>query len=105
MAGEVNFQKRLKDYFGPSFRAVSEKGNFDFMAVFSVQEEREDGTIVGLLWPEPNKNFYLEITDVAERDGEWWLVTPNETWVLRKVDKERSEGFAKALADEGISGD
>lgn len=100
----MSFKKRFTDFFGPSFRAVAERGNFDFMAILQIQEEREDGTVIALMWPEPLKNFYLAITDVLEKDDEWWLITPNETWVARKVDPERSKGFAKALAEEGIRG-
>jgi hypothetical protein len=100
----VSFEKRFQKFFGPAFRAVAERQNFDFMAILQFQVERDDGTVVALMWPEPLKNFYLEITDVLEKETEWWLITPHETWVARRVEPARAKSFAKALASEGIHG-
>lgn len=100
---ELDFLKNLKAYFGPAFRAISVEQDFDFTCImqgFPVQDT--PGHIITLMWPTPYKNFYLDISNVEEKNGEWWLTTPNETWVLRKIDPAVSADFAKQMRAEGI---
>ena len=98
-----DFKKNLTAFFGPSFRAVSELDDFDFMAILQVQDERDDGTVIALMFPDPGKNFYMEITAVEEKGAEWLITTPRQRWAFRKVDSAQAEGFAKALQAGGVN--
>ena len=99
----LEFKNNLKAYFGLAFRAISVADDFDFTCIMQVMDDTRDGNVIALMWPTPYKNFYLVIENVEEKNGEWWITTPDETWVLRKVDPAVSTAFVKAMKEEGIN--
>lgn len=98
-----DFKKNLTAFFGPSFRAVSEVDDFDFMAILQVQEERDNGTVIALMFPDPSKNFYMEITAVEEKETEWLVTIPRQRWAFRRVTPSRAVEFAQAMRNAGVN--
>lgn len=98
-----DFKKRLAKHFGGCVRAISEKKNFDFYAIVQTKWATEDGDIIAYMWPNPEKNFYLQISKVEEKGDEWWLTTPDETWVFRVPENpEWIKDFVKGMSEEGV---
>lgn len=97
-----DFEGSLREKFGMVFRVVSEKSDFDFPVLFQVREIREDGTVIGAMYPDDGKDFYMEITEVVPLDDQWLVTTPTERWSFRPLPEKVRQEFAAYMQSCGF---
>lgn len=95
--------QELKEFFGPAFRAVSEDHDLDFRALMVPEKDDGEGPFIGYMWPNPEKNFYMEISDTEKRDDEWIVTTTNGRWSLRRLPEDQAKAFVKQIRKDGVT--
>lgn len=96
-----NFKSKLDAHFGPAFRATATNKNFDFQAaLYKPYPDSEDGRH-GSMWPNDEKDFIWNVSEVEERDDGSWLVhVQGEVWHIRK--SQYADEFIKSMKAGGF---
>lgn len=96
----------LDTRFEGAVRAVCWEDDFDFYAVYQLPPHiQADDTIVVLLYPQPGKDFYLEVDDVDEKTNEIVLSTPGRRWSLRPLPAEHLDAYKADMRRGGVDSD
>ena len=104
---KANELKMLLDArFEGAVRAVSWEGDFDFYAVYQLppHSQPDDKTVV-LLFPQPGKDFYLEVINVEDQADEIVLSTPDRRWSLRPLPAEHLSEYKAGMKRGGVESD
>lgn len=103
----MSYIQEMKEFFGPgpAFRAVSESQDIDFRAVMFAERDEPDAPFIGYMRPNPEKDFYMEISETEKREDEWIVTTPNGRWALRRLPEDQAKAFVKQLRKDGVDVD
>ncbi|MBS1673880.1 MAG: hypothetical protein JSS74_07940, partial [Actinobacteria bacterium] len=103
----TSYIQEMREFFDPSvgwpaFHAVSEDHVLAFRAIMIPEKDDGDGPFIGYMRPNPEKDFYMEISATEKRPDEWIVTTTNGRWALRRLDPADVKEFTAALQDDGV---
>lgn len=98
----------MQEFFGPesswpAFRAVAEDHMLGFRAIMIAEKDDGAGPFIGYMRPNPDKDFYMEISATERRDDEWIVTTTNGRWAFRRLPQEQRDAFVQQLRKDGLS--
>lgn len=71
----------------------------DISLVAAIQILEDEGVI--LLWEDIYRSYKIPFTSAEEKNGELWLSTPEDTWVLRALPEAREKQFKDSMKKAG----
>jgi hypothetical protein len=82
---------QLKDAFPYGVSAVTDGSEGRTLQLVDLQGKVVEGVATILGWAYPNKDIYLAIKSVEERDDGWVVKTPEGRYLLKPLSKNESD--------------